>query len=309
MRGPELAEMNAFVTVAERRSFAKAAALLGISRSTLSETIRGLEERLGVRLLNRTTRSVAPTVAGERLLARLRPLLDDFEATIDSINAFRDKPAGSLRLTVPPPAARFILAPLLARFLAEYPAITLEISVDAALTDIVAGRFDAGIRPGERVERDMIALRLGRELRTSVVAAPAYLARHPPPGSPRDLARHNCIRTRFPSGVILPWPFERKGEALEVTVDGTLIVNDPELAVRAAVDGAGVLYTALEYVAPFVASGRLVPLLEDWPTRAAELYLYYSTRRQLPAPLQVFIGFLRANLKGDGAPGGQPSGL
>src|ERR1700686_4539476 len=161
MRGPELAEMNAFVTVAERCSFAKAAVQLGISRSRLSETIRELEGRLGVRLLKRTTRRVAPPVAGERLLSQKRPRLDDFDALLDSINAFRDKPAGLLRLTVLPPAASFMLAPLLSRFLAQYPSIDLEISVDAALTDIVAGRFDAGMRPGERVERDMIAVRLG----------------------------------------------------------------------------------------------------------------------------------------------------
>src|SRR5882672_7389078 len=192
MRRPELWEMNAFVAVSERRSFAKAAVQLGISRSRLSETIRGLEDRLGVRLLNRTTRSVAPTAAGERLLARMRPLLDDFAATLDSINAFRDKPAGLLRLTVPPPAANFMLAPLLSRFLAQYPAIDLEVSVDAALTDIVAGRFDAGMRPGERVERDMIAVRIGEEFRGVVVAAPAYLARQPRPTAPRDLQTHNC---------------------------------------------------------------------------------------------------------------------
>src|SRR6476659_8983893 len=194
MRRPELGEMNAFVTVAERRSFAKAAIQLGISRSRLSETIRGLEDRLGVRLLNRTTRSVAPTAAGERLLARLRPLLDDFDAVLDSINAFRDKPAGLLRLTVPPPAANLLLAPLLSRFLAQYPAIDLEIYIDAALTDIVAGRFDAGIRTGE-------------ERRGVLVAAPDYLARHPRPTSPRDLEAHSCIRFRFPSGMIAPWQF------------------------------------------------------------------------------------------------------
>jgi DNA-binding transcriptional LysR family regulator len=164
--------MNAFVTVAQRCSFAKAAVQLGISRSRLSETIRGLEDSLGVRLLNRTTRSVAPTAAGERLLARLRPLLDDFDTVLESINAFRDKPAGLLRLTVLPPAANLMLAPLLSRFLAQYPAIDLEISVDAALTDFVAGRFDAGIRPGERVERDMIAVRIGEEMRGVLVAAP-----------------------------------------------------------------------------------------------------------------------------------------
>jgi len=289
--------MNAFVTVAERRSFAKAAVQLNISRSRLSETISGLEDRLGVRLLNRTTRSVAPTAAGERLLARLRPLLDDFAVALDSINAFRDKPAGLLRLTVPPPAASIMLAPLLSRFLAQYPAIELEISVDAALTDIVAGRFDAGMRAGERVERDMIAMRIGEEIGAVVVAAPDYLARHPRPMTPRDLEAHNCIRIRFPSGVIAPWQFEKKGKQVEVAVEGRLTVNDPELANRAALDGVGVLYTALGYVAPEIKAGRLVPLLEDWQARSAAIFLYYPSRRQVPAPLQAFIEFLRANLR------------
>jgi len=297
MRRPELAEMNAFVTVAERRSFAKAAVQLNISRSRLSETISGLEDRLGVRLLNRTTRSVAPTAAGERLLARLRPLLDDFAVALDSINAFRDKPAGLLRLTVPPPAATIMLAPLLSRFLAQYPAIELEISVDAALTDIVAGRFDAGMRAGERVERDMIAMRIGEEIGAVAVAAPAYLARHPRPTTPRDLEAHNCIRIRFPSGVIAPWQFEKEGKQVEVAVEGRLTVNDPELASRAALDGVGVLYTALGYVAPEIKAGRLVPLLEDWQPRSAAIFLYYPSRRQVPAPLQAFIEFLRKNLR------------
>lgn len=297
MRKPELGEMNAFVVVAEHRSFAKAALELGISRSRLSETIRGLEDRLGVRLLNRTTRSVAPTAAGERLLARLRPLLNDFDTTLDSINAFRDKPAGLLRLTVPPPAANLLLAPLLSRFLAQYPAIDLEISVDAALTDIVAGRFDAGIRPGERVERDMIAVRIGEEVHGVVVAAPDYLARQPLPATPRDLQTHNCIRFRFPNGVIVPWQFERKGKKVEVAVEGRLTVNDPDLAIRAAVDGVGVLYTALGYAAAEIKAGRLVPLLEDWWIGSAAFFLYYPSRRQVPLPLQVFIEFLRKNLQ------------
>ena len=297
MRGPELAELNAFVTVAEHRSFAKAAVQLGISRSRLSETIRGLEDRLGVRLLNRTTRSVAPSAAGERLLARLRPLLNDFDTALDSINAFRDKPAGLLRLTVPPPAAKLLLAPLLSRFLAQYPAIDLEISVDAALTDIVAGRFDAGIRPGERVERDMIAVRIGEEIRGVVAAAPDYLVRHPRPTTPRDLQTHNCIRFRFPSGVIIPWQFERKGKKLEVAVEGRLTVNDPELGIRAALDGVGVVYTALGYAAPEIKAGRLVALLEDWRIGSAAFFLYYPSRRQVPQPLQVFIEFLRKNLQ------------
>jgi DNA-binding transcriptional LysR family regulator len=296
MRGPQLAEMNAFVTVAERRSFASAAVQLGISRSRLSETIRELEGRLGVRLLNRTTRSVAPTVAGERLLAQIRPLLADFDAVLGSINAFRDKPAGLLRLTVPPPAASFMLAPLLSRFLAQYPAINLEISVDGVLTDIVAGRFDAGMRAGDRVERDMIAVRIGEEIRSVVVAAPEYLARHKRPTTPRDLAAHNCIRFRFPSGVIVPWQFEKNGRQVEVAAEGRLTVNDPELALKAALDGVGMLYTALGYAAPEIKAGRLVPVLEDWQTPAVAIFLYYPGRRQVPVPLQVFIKFLRDNL-------------
>jgi DNA-binding transcriptional LysR family regulator len=297
MRGPELAEMNAFITVAERRSFSSAAVQLSISRSRLSETIRELEGRLGVRLLNRTTRSVAPTVAGERLLAQIRPLLADFDAVLDSINAFRDKPAGLLRLTVPPPVASFMLGPLLSRFLDKYPAIDLEISVDGALTDIVAGRFDAGMRAGDRVERDMIAVRIGEEIRSVVVAAPEYLARHKRPTTPRDLGAHNCIRFRFPSGVIVPWQFEKKGRQVEVAVEGRLTVNDPELAVRAALDGVGLLYTALGYAAPEINAGRLVPLLEDWRTPAAAIFLYYPGRRQVPVPLQAFIEFLREKLQ------------
>lgn len=297
MRAPDLAELNAFVAVAERRSFAKAAVQLGISRSRLSEMIRGLEDRLGVRLLNRTTRSVAPTAAGERLLARLHPLLDDFAAALDSVNAFRDKPAGLLRLTVPPPVASFMLAPLLARFLTRYPAIDLEISVDAALADIVAGRFDAGMRPGERVERDMIAVRIGEDIDGVVVAAPDYLARHPRPTAPRDLETHECIRFRFPSGVIAPWRLEKEGKQVEVAVAGRLTVDDPELAIRAALDGVGVLYTARGYAAPGIEAGRLVPLLEDWRTGSDAIYLYYPSRRQIPVPLQAFIEFLRENLR------------
>jgi DNA-binding transcriptional LysR family regulator len=297
MRGPELAEMNAFVAVAEQRSFAKAAVQLGLSRSRLSETISGLEARLGVRLLSRTTRSVAPTVAGERLLARLRPVLEDFAGALDSINAFRDKPAGVLRLTVPPPVATLMLAPLLARFLAQYPTIDLEISVDAALTDIVAGRFDAGIRAGERLERDMIAVRIGQEMRGVLVASPNYLARHPLPMTPRDLEAHNCIRFRFPSGIIVPWQFERRGKKVELAPEGTLTINDPDLAIRAAVDGVGILYTAVGYAAADIKGGRLVPLLEDWGLPSNAIFLYYPSRRQVPAPLQAFIEFLRQSLR------------
>jgi len=301
MDRPDIADMTAFVAVAERRSFAKAALHLGVSRSTLSETIRRLEERLDVRLLNRTTRSVALTEIGERLLARLLPVLDDFAAAVESINAFRDRPSGSLRLTVPPPAAASVLAPVLARFLAAYPEIRLEISVDDALVDVVAGRYDAGIRPGERVERDMIAVRISDELRSKVVAAPSYLARHPAPKTPRDLTRHNCIRIRFQSGLILPWRFAHKGKDLEIAVAGNLVVNDSDLALRACLDGAGICYLLADHAAAPIAEGRLVELLPDWPSSHSEgFYLYYPSRRQTPAPLQALIDFLRANLKAKG---------
>jgi len=297
MRPPDLADLSAFVVVAELRSFAKAAARLGLSRSRVSETIQALEERLGVRLLNRTTRSVAVTDAGERLLARLRPLLRDFDAALESISAFREAPAGVLRLTVPPPVARVTLAPLLARFLAQYPQISLEISADAALIDIVANRFDAGIRPDDRVEGDMIAVPLGGELRGVVVAAPSYLARCSPPTTPKDLQAHECIMFRLPNGGVLSWPFEKNGHRLEAAVSGRLTVNDLDVAVSAALDGAGVLYTGLDYVAPMIKSGQLVPLLEDWRTRSATLFLYYPSRRQVPVRLQVFIEFLREHLR------------
>ena len=190
-----------------------------------------------------------------------------------------------------------MLAPLLSRFLAQYPAIDLEISVNQALTDIVAGRFDAGIRPGERVERDMIAVRIGEEMRAVIVAAPDYLARHPRPTTPHDLETHSCIRFRFPSGMIVPWHFEKKGKQVEVAVEGRLTVNDAELAIRAALDGVGVLYTALGYAAPEIKAGRLVPLLEDWRAGSAAFFLYYPSRRQIPLPLQAFIQFLRENLR------------
>jgi len=298
MRNPGLEEMNAFAAIAERRSFAKAAVALGISPSTLSQTIRDLEERLGVRLLNRTTRSVAPTEAGERLLERLRPLLADFNAAIDTVRAFRDKPAGVIRLTVPPPAASFILAPALQRFFAAYPDIKLEISVDLHLIDIVADRFDAGIRLGNRVDRDMIAVRVSDPIRRALVAAPAYLAQHPAPETPHDLLRHNAIRFRLPGGGFIPWRFEENGKSFEVAPEGSLVVNEPEMAVRAAVDGVGVLYAARQYVDEAVAAGRLMPMLEAWvPTQTDGFFLYYPSRRHVPAPLQALISFLRNNLK------------
>lgn len=293
--------MNAFVAIAERSSFAKAAIHLGISRSALSETIRGLEEKLGVRLLNRTTRSVALTEVGERLLAELRPALDSFEAAVESVNVFRDKPGGQLRLTVPRPAAKTVLEPILSKFLAAYPAISIEIITDSGLTDIVRDHFDAGIRPGHRVERDMIAVRVGEEARPTVVASPDYLRRHGRPKAPVDLQAHNCIRMRFASGAMQPWVFEKRGKSLEVLVKGSLIVNDGDLALRAALDGMGIARLPLSSVDVHVGKKRLVPLLEDWKHRSVGFYLYYPSRRQVPAALKAFVDFIKAHSRTGGA--------
>jgi DNA-binding transcriptional LysR family regulator len=295
MRKLGFAEMNAFVATAEHASFAKAALHLGVSRSALSETIRGLEEKLGVRLLNRTTRSVALTNVGERLLAELRPALDGFNAALESVNVFRDKPAGHLRLTVPRPAAKMVIEPVLSQFLLSYPAITMEIVTDSALTDIVRDRFDAGIRPGHVVERDMIAIRVGEDARPTIVASPAYLRRHSRPKLPSDLSSHNCIRRRFASGAISHWFFEKKGKSLEVAVKGSLIVNEGDLALRAALDGVGIARLPITAVSAPIAKRQLVPLLQDWAPRSVGFYLYYPSRRQVPAALRAFVDFLKAN--------------
>jgi DNA-binding transcriptional LysR family regulator len=298
MRGRRFAELSAFVEVAEYGSFTKAARYLGVSTGSLSQTIRALEESLGVRLLNRTTRSVALTEAGERMLKRLRPLLDDFAAVVDSANAFRNRPAGQLRVTVPPPAASYLIGPLLGRFHTQYPEIAIEISVDTTLIDIVAGRYDAGVCVGRRIARDMIAVRISNEIRHVVVASPDWLARHPRPQKPEDLLSHNCIRIRFPSGQFLPWRFAMKGEIVELAVEGSLIVNEPEISVRAALEGVGVLFSVDSFVQPMISRGRLVPLLEKWmPPPSDAYFLYYPSRRQNPAALQALIDFLRTNLK------------
>lgn len=297
MRNIGFAELNAFAAIAERASFAKAAAHLGVSRSALSETLRTLEDKLGVRLLNRTTRSVALTEAGERFLDQLRPLLENFDAVVESVNAFRDKPAGHLRLTMPRPVARTIIEPMLSGFLRAYPAVTLEIAVDSALTDIVRDRFDAGIRPGHRVEQDMIALRIGDDAQPTVVASPAYLAAHGVPKVPDDLRGHNCTRIRFASGTLQPWAFERRGKSLEVDVSGSLIVGDGELAIRAALDGIAIARLPRDSVEQHIAERRLIALLEDWRPRSVGFFLYYSSRRQMPAALQAFIDTLKAQIR------------
>ncbi len=293
MRGPEIAQLAAFAAIAERSSFVKAAGVLGVSTSKLSKMIRALEERLGVRLFNRTTRSVALTEAGEHLLAQVRPAIDELGSAVESINAFRDTPAGTLRLTVSSVAAAMVVAPILGRFAAAYPAITLDVSVKDGSIDLVKGRFDAGIRRDKRIERDMIAVRVSRAARIVTIAAPAYLAKHAPPNDPRDLHRHNCIRFRLADGTIAKWEFEKGNKTLTLAVDGSLIVDNVDLMLRGALEGVGIGYLVEPYVNTFIQEGRLIPVLDDWSQRFSGWHIYYPSRRQMHAPLKAFVGFVR----------------
>jgi DNA-binding transcriptional LysR family regulator len=294
----QLAELTAFVAVAEHLSFTKAAAQAGVALPTMSQTIRVLEERLGVRLFNRTTRSVALTEAGERLLGEIQPIVAGIDHALESVNLFRDKPIGTLRLAVWRPTATRRLAPLIQPFLAEYPAIRLEVVVDDSINDLVSGRFDAGIHVGQRIQRDMTALRLSDDLKMLAVASPAYLRRNPPPSEPQQLHAHNCIRYRLPwTGTIQPWTFSRGRKQTEVTVDGALIVNDLDLQLIAALDGVGVTYIAEPLVAPYLAQGALVALLKEWSGTLPGVFLYYPSRRQTPVPLRVFLEFIKKRRK------------
>jgi DNA-binding transcriptional LysR family regulator len=294
MRGAEFAEMSAFAAIAEQRSFAKAAAQLGLGKSTLSQNLRSLEERLGVRLLNRTTRSVSLTEAGARLLARVGPSLVELNAAVDEVANHRQSPTGLLRLVVQPPVATLLIEPILARFLWEYPGVQMDVAVVKMPADIVAEGFDAGIRIGEQIDRDMIAMRVMGEGRFLVVASPDYVAGHPKPKTPRDLHHHDCIRNRLPNGAVFGWDFEKNGKVLHISVEGRLIVNDIELSIRAVRDGLGLAYLLYDYVAADLKAGRLVPLLEDWSPRVSGFFLYHSSRRQITGPLQALITFLKA---------------
>ena len=290
----QLSELSAFAAVADSLSFTRAAAHIGCSLPTISQTIKSLEEQLDVRLFNRTTRSVALTEAGERLLAEIQPILERVDQAIESINAFRDKPVGTLRLTVSRVFAMRGLGPLIRSFLAYYPDIQLELAIDDTNSDIVRNRFDAGIRSGHRVERDMKVIRVFDDCRFIAVASPAYLAAHPAPSVPDDLQIHNCIRHRFPADDTLqPWAFDRVGERTEIAVDGSLIVNDFDLALNAALNGVGVAYLVEPMVESHLAEGRLVRLLPDWSYATPGLYLYHPSRRQPPMPLQVFLDFVK----------------
>src|SRR6201993_4913704 len=294
MQGASLAETTAFVTVVELKSFTKAAKQLALSPPRVSEMVRNLEERLGVRLVERTTRSVAPTAAGERLLERLRPFF-----ALESTNEFRGRPAGMLRVTAPPPAGDFFLDSAIPRFLAQYPEISLDLSFNEALTDIVAERFDAGIRIGERIERDMIAVRVSDELPFVVAGSPAYFERRGNPRTPDDLVGHDCVRIRFSSGTYVPWRFRVKRRDLEVHVEGRLGVNSVAVARQAAIEGLALVQTPPMFIAGDLAARRLVTVLDEWaPTPATGFFLYYPSRRQMRPALTALVDFLRKERRG-----------
>ncbi|ESW69052.1 MULTISPECIES: LysR family transcriptional regulator [unclassified Mesorhizobium] len=294
----DLGDLNAFVTVARAGGFREGARAGGGSASGLSEAVRRLETQLGVRLFNRTTRSVVPTDAGLSLLGRLGPALSEVEAALDVVNGFRDRPAGSLRLNVPVSAARLILPDIVPGFLAAYPGIRLEVIADENFVDVLAAGCDAGIRYDERLEQDMIAVPIGpRVQRFATGASPAYLDRHGRPQHPSDLLGHACLRGRFASGSMLPWEFERDGEVVRVDTTGPLIVRiggASDLAVHAAIAGSGIVALFEGWLRPHFESGDLEPVLEPWWQRFSGPFLYYPGRRLVPAPLRAFIDYIKA---------------
>jgi DNA-binding transcriptional LysR family regulator len=291
MRGSEFAELKAFAAVFERASFARAADHLGLSASALSQTIRQLEARLGVLLLNRTTRSVAPTAAGSRLYERIAPMILEMDAAVADAVAATGRTAGTLRINTLGMAAKKIISPRLGRFHRAHPDVVLDIVIDDGLSDIVAGQFDAGIRVGERLEKDMIAVRLTPDVKMLAVASPDYLARRGKPGTPTELQRHACINWRFPgSGRIYRWEFEKKGKKVEVAVEGPIISNHQDVVVEAALQGLGILYAYDDdRVAEALARGRLQRVLIDWSLTSPGIYLYYSNRRHPQPALRAFI--------------------
>jgi DNA-binding transcriptional LysR family regulator len=296
MRRGELADLTAFIAVADNLSFRAAAVRLGVTPSALSHTVRQLEERLGVRLLHRTTRSVAPTDAGRRLLERLRPAIDQIAGALDDLNGERARPFGRLRIYATHLAAAAVIAPVWARFLSVCPDVHLELVLDDAATDIVARGFDAGIGPTDRVAADMIAVRVMAPMKVAVVGAPGYFARRPPPRTPDDLDGHECIQFRRGSdGSTVGWAFKRDGRSRRIPITGRLMVNDPRICVRAAVDGLGIAYTLEALAEPFLRSGQLVRVLEDWSPCFEGMFLYYPGHRQVPAALRALIDMIRVS--------------
>jgi DNA-binding transcriptional LysR family regulator len=294
MRREELSDLSVFLAVAEERSFTRAAAKMGTSQSAISQTVRRLETNMGVKLLTRTTRNVAPTEAGEQLVETLRPAFDDIDARLSALSALRERPSGTVRVTTSRHAAETILWPVISRLLRDYPDVTIELSIDSALADIVSDRFDAGVRLGEQIARDMIAVRIGPDLRMAVVCAPSYLADYPAPATPQDLMNHRCINVRLPTkGGLYAWEFESGGRELNVRVGGPLVLNDMSLVLQAASEGLGIACVMEDQAEPYLREGRLVRMLDAWCPPFAGYHLYYPDRRQLPAAFALFVAALR----------------
>ncbi|QCM10323.1 LysR family transcriptional regulator [Agrobacterium tumefaciens] len=287
-------DLAAFVTVAREQSFTRAAVKLGVSQSALSQTVRGLEERLGLRLLTRTTRRVSPTAAGERLLQTAGPRFDEIQSELSALSDMRDKPAGTVRITAGEHAAISVLAPALDKILPDYPDINVEITVDYGLTDIVAERYDAGVRLGEQLAKDMIAVKIAPEMRMAVVGAPSYFRQNPWPEVPEDLTAHNCIQIRMPTyGNILFWEFEKDGHELKVRVEGQLVFNNIAMRLDAAKRGLGLAYMPEDIVAEDIAKGTLIRVLEDWCAPFSGYHLYYPNRRHASPAFALVVDALR----------------
>ncbi|AZO64935.1 MULTISPECIES: LysR family transcriptional regulator [unclassified Mesorhizobium] len=293
MNRTHLLQLVVLATVAQCGSFRGAAKELAIAPSAVSHAVSSLEARLGVRLLARSTRSVAPTEEGAQLLERLRPALSEIDLALEAAVEARDRPAGNLRLTVPRTAAHLALTPRLGAFASAYPDVVLEIVIEDRFTDVVEGGFDAGVRLGESLQRDMIAVRIGPNLRGAVVGAPSYFATMPRPRHPHDLVGHRCLRFRFSSGILYRWEFEKDGEAIEMAVQGPLILDEDHLVANAAVDGAGLAFLFEDYVREALATGRLIRVLEDWCPSFDGFFVYYPSRRQMRPALRAFVDFFK----------------
>ena len=294
MKSIDLNEITAFLAVARHRSFTKAAASLGVSQSALSQTVSSLEAQIGLRLLTRTTRSVSPTEAGERLLNAVGPHLEEVQTEIEALGALRDNPSGTIRITSTDYATDTVLWPRLEKFLRKYPDIKVEVITDYGLTDIAAQRFDAGIRAGEQVAKDMISVRIGPDLRMVVVGAPSYFQTHETPKKPQDLVNHNCINLRLPThGGIYAWEFEKAGRELKVRVEGQLAFNGTSQMLKAALSGFGLAYVPDDMAEPYVSKGKLIRVLDDWCEPYTGFHLYYPSRRQPSAAFTLLVGALR----------------
>ncbi|SAL86842.1 LysR family transcriptional regulator [Caballeronia arvi] len=294
MAGENLNDLAAFVVVAEERNFTRAAKKLGVSQPALSQTIRGLEAQLGLRLLTRTTRSVAPTDAGERLLATVAPRIEEIQRELMVLSELRDKPSGVVRLTATEYAAESVLWPAISKLVDEYPDIKVEVMIDYGATDIVKERFDAGVRPGETIAKDMIAVRIGPPMRMAIAGSPEYFSKRKPPRTPQDLTAHSCVNLRVSShGGLYVWELEKKGRKLNVRVDGQLVFNSSRLLLQAALDGRGLAYLTEGQMKPYLADGRLIRVLADWCEPFSGYHLYYPSRRQPTPAFALLVDALR----------------